>query len=252
VKASGVQTKPKDMLSIIRGTAGSKSEQRIAFYFSQVQDILGGVNSFLDIGCSNDVARFLIGRGANQIVGININKVDGFQGDLIVHDANQPYPILDESFDCALMFSVLEHLSDKPNVMRETFRVLRPGGTFIVQIPNPYFPVDLHFGIPFFQYIPFDRLRLMYYGFVDHANYIAYLNSRSTHGLYYVSAKNVGKLARRHGFAIIRIVESNPLFLVPERLGGVASILSALGFFRLFPLGFIICLRKPIKDPLLR
>lgn len=46
-----------------------------------------------------------------------------------------PFP--DASFDLAIMVEVIEHVMDKTAVLREVFRVLRPGGRFFITTPNP-------------------------------------------------------------------------------------------------------------------
>lgn len=44
-----------------------------------------------------------------------------------------PFP--DETFDVVLACDVLEHLSDDAAASREVFRVLRPGGQFLITVP---------------------------------------------------------------------------------------------------------------------
>lgn len=45
-------------------------------------------------------------------------------------------PFLDDSFDFILCNHVLEHIPDHTKAMQELFRVLQPGGTAILQIPQ--------------------------------------------------------------------------------------------------------------------
>ncbi len=47
-------------------------------------------------------------------------------------------PLEDDSFDYLMCNHVLEHVEDDAQVMREIFRVLRPGGTAILQVPQDY------------------------------------------------------------------------------------------------------------------
>lgn len=46
-------------------------------------------------------------------------------------------PFGDNSFDLAIMVEVIEHVIDKRAILREVFRVLRPGGRFFITTPNP-------------------------------------------------------------------------------------------------------------------
>lgn len=47
-----------------------------------------------------------------------------------------PLPFANESFDCVVSFQVIEHIKHDKEFVREVFRVLRPGGRFIVSTPN--------------------------------------------------------------------------------------------------------------------
>lgn len=56
----------------------------------------------------------------------------------IVADLNQPFPIPDDSFDSILCSDVLEHIADPFAFMRETARVLKPGGDLMLMVPFFY------------------------------------------------------------------------------------------------------------------
>jgi ubiquinone/menaquinone biosynthesis C-methylase UbiE len=49
-------------------------------------------------------------------------------------------PFRDASFDKVLMTEVLEHIPDEAAALREIWRVLRPGGTYVLSVPNENYP----------------------------------------------------------------------------------------------------------------
>lgn len=53
-----------------------------------------------------------------------------------VQCAVPPLPFEDESFDCVVSFQVIEHIRRDKEFVREVYRVLKPGGRFIVSTPN--------------------------------------------------------------------------------------------------------------------
>jgi ubiquinone/menaquinone biosynthesis C-methylase UbiE len=50
----------------------------------------------------------------------------------------------DAAFDVALLNEVLEHVPDDRRVLRELWRILRPGGTLIIFSPNRRYPFETH------------------------------------------------------------------------------------------------------------
>ena len=53
-----------------------------------------------------------------------------------VHDLNVTFPGHDSAFDVVVASEVIEHLENPRFVMREIYRILRPGGTVLVSTPN--------------------------------------------------------------------------------------------------------------------
>src|SRR5207248_2770153 len=49
-------------------------------------------------------------------------------------------PFADGSMDKVVMTEVLEHLDDEPRALAEIKRVLRPGGTLAITVPNHNYP----------------------------------------------------------------------------------------------------------------
>ncbi len=54
------------------------------------------------------------------------------------HDISNGIPFPDGSFDFVFIIEVMEHLPNPFGAMSEIHRVLAPGGTLILSVPNPY------------------------------------------------------------------------------------------------------------------
>jgi SAM-dependent methyltransferase len=51
------------------------------------------------------------------------------------HDASRPLPFADAAFDAVLCVDAVNHLPDRPAVVREWWRILRPGGRLVFTDP---------------------------------------------------------------------------------------------------------------------
>lgn len=100
----------------------------------------------LDVGCgAGHYAAELLAGGA-EVVGIDgsatllshARERLGDRAELRMHDAEKPLDFIDDaSFDgvvCALM---LHHITDRPRLLGELRRVLRPGGWLLVSTTHP-------------------------------------------------------------------------------------------------------------------
>lgn len=56
--------------------------------------------------------------------------------DIIRGDLNRDLPYPEQQFQCVYALSVLEHLLNPCRFMRESYRVLAPGGTLVILTPN--------------------------------------------------------------------------------------------------------------------
>jgi SAM-dependent methyltransferase len=81
---------------------------------------------------------------------INAEKVDFVKG------WSHLAPFADESADIVLMASVYEHIDPKlrEKTLAEIFRILKPNGTLIGEMPNMYFPIEIHSQLPLQQFFP--------------------------------------------------------------------------------------------------
>ena len=84
----------------------------------------------LNLGCGSTVM--------DGFVNVDYVKKDGVD---IVHDLEKfPYPFEDNSVDFILMDNVMEHLVDTVGVMKECYRILKPGGKIKLVFPYHQHP----------------------------------------------------------------------------------------------------------------
>ncbi|HVE76715.1 MAG TPA: class I SAM-dependent methyltransferase [Actinomycetota bacterium] len=117
---------------------------------------LGGV--LLDVGAGDQPYRDLISSSSDKVrqyVAIDLSESMYSTPD--VSWDGRSMPLADGSIDCALATEVLEHCPDPGAVLREVFRVLKPGGLFFLTVP---FLWPLH-DVPWdeYRYTPFSMKR---------------------------------------------------------------------------------------------
>lgn len=115
----------------------------------------------LDIGCGKMPYRAYILKNSEveNYVGLDIENAISYD-ELIKPDVTWDgvkMPFEDESFDCAYGTEVLEHCPEPDVVLKEIFRVLKPGGAFFFTVP---FLWNLH-EVPHdeYRYTPFSLER---------------------------------------------------------------------------------------------
>ena len=150
-------------------------------------------------------------------------------------------PFRSATFDLVSLFSVIEHVEDQEQALYEAFRVLKPGGALVIQIPNRYFPVELHSGLPNPLLCP---------GFIRRPLLRAINYSRLL-DVDIPSRKRMLHLI--HGaHAPLLINEAKvvwPAAIVSKIFRGPYKMLAWLGVLRLLPLGYVfICKKLPPKE----
>jgi SAM-dependent methyltransferase len=117
-----------------------------ALYRDMIRRHLRPGSRLLDAGCGRYLRFCREFAAVADVVGIDLestfdtdNRVPPFaiRGDV----GALPFP--SECFDMVISRSVVEHLADPPQVFREFYRVLRPGGRVVIITPNKYDYVSL-------------------------------------------------------------------------------------------------------------
>ena len=104
----------------------------------------------LDLGCAAGAISHFLSELGCETVGVDaeplaLEKARGLFPDLQFQLANVVrLPFEDVSFDKAVAADLVEHLDDETlrAMLRETRRVLRPGGTLSIYTPNPRHPIE--------------------------------------------------------------------------------------------------------------
>lgn len=231
----------REIWSFFGATAEKRSEYLRRLYLKA--ETTGYVDKYLDVGCGVGQNAIVFGQGCQLVHCLDIesqglikcqtafrlkgvNNVSFYQGDA------QALPFKDATFDLVSMFSVIEHVPSQISALQEARRILKSGGELILQIPNKYFFVDLHTGLPLLHCLPLSirhwlLTKLGYKGVGDVMN------------IHIPSKAELTKLLRDK-FAKVQVMKIiYPAELIMPQLRPVYSVFSFLGLFKLVPFGFL-------------
>lgn len=110
---------------------------------------VGGTQEYWDKMGLNDpnIKITLLNLSVQPITSQNFNSIAG--------DATNLKEFNDNSFDVVFSNSVIEHLFTKDNQVKMANEAKRVGRYYFIQTPNYYFPLEPHFLLPGFQFLPF-------------------------------------------------------------------------------------------------
>jgi SAM-dependent methyltransferase len=99
-----------------------------------------GYETLLDAGCGRGEHLREFQKLGYQVKGVDLSgEVKELLKDIeveIVNIETEPLPYRDSSFDVVFNKSLIEHLNNPENFMREAHRVLKPGGRLITMTPD--------------------------------------------------------------------------------------------------------------------
>lgn len=81
-------------------------------------------------------------------------KADNINLETVIGDGCNMPQYADNSFDLVHSNSVIEHVGSLENMGKYAAEIRRIGKRYYVQAPNLWFPIDPHFGVPIFHWLP--------------------------------------------------------------------------------------------------
>lgn len=159
----------------------------------------------LDFGAGNGAQTLELQKVGCRIVACDIDQADlevlsrylkenRIETVAPVHYDGSTLPFGDGHFDAVVSYAVLEHVQDEAKALSEIHRVLKPGGDFLIAVPNKWWVFETHGArlpllpwnrVPFFSWLPRP------------------LHSRFANARIY-RKKDIVALVRRHGFTILK------------------------------------------------
>ncbi|HLC49521.1 MAG TPA: class I SAM-dependent methyltransferase [Candidatus Andersenbacteria bacterium] len=118
-----------------------REEEIIFSYLDYIKHKQGNELQLLDIGCGSGMITKEIANKGFQVKGIDFSKTAvekaraaGVPAEVV--DLDDGIPDGDNTYDVVLAGDIIEHVFDPMSVIREASRVVKPGGYFLVTIPN--------------------------------------------------------------------------------------------------------------------
>ena len=141
-----------------RGSLATRMRRRRFELFLSLLRTLNGHVEILDIGGTQQFWDLMLGDDTSDIrvtlLNIEHQPVSSPRFLSAVGDARSMPQFGDGSFDVVFSNSVIEHVGDYANQRRMAEEIKRVGRRYFVQTPNKRFPLEPHFLVPWFQYLP--------------------------------------------------------------------------------------------------
>ena len=133
IQLEEVNLSPNLLKTVFLETMRGKSLGRILrdYTFSEIE-LSGNV---LDLGSGSDSPSYKPFMRYKEPFSITYSDYHRGGKNLVKINLEEPFEIEKESFDCVTCFSVLEHVYNFRNVIRESHRILKKGGKFIGSTP---------------------------------------------------------------------------------------------------------------------
>ena len=141
----------------------SRMRRRRLAFFEGLLDGLPRPVTILDVGGTAAFWQTLqVGDGVTIVI-LNLRSEPVHEPHLrsIAGDARDLSAFADRSIDIVYSNSVIEHVGSLEDQRRMADEIRRVGKRYFVQTPNAYFPIEPHFLVPGFQFMPLDLRTLL-------------------------------------------------------------------------------------------
>lgn len=106
-----------------------------------LKHVLGRGKRLLDVGCASGAFLHSVRNHVGECIGMEFNKdnvrfVEKKLGLKVHTEGIEATSLLPESFDIITAFQVLEHVDDPVKFLKGIHRLLKPGGTICLEVPN--------------------------------------------------------------------------------------------------------------------
>ena len=95
----------------------------------------------LDLGADNGVISYLLRQRGGEWTSADLDEevvasIRRLVGDRVCRLGPGPTPFAADEFDCVVIVDLLEHIEDDRGFVADLFRIIRPGGELIVNVPH--------------------------------------------------------------------------------------------------------------------
>jgi SAM-dependent methyltransferase len=232
----------------IHTTFSSSLEARAIYLYDcyiGMRKNIGHIN-YLDVGCGYGVNSYVFGQDFKNVICLDQsprnleecrNRIDPKDKNLfLVRGDAQLLPFKRESFDLVSAFSLIEHVSDKKEMLGELLSILKKDGELVLQFPNKYFFMELHTGLPAY-FIPPSPIKPWFLRKIGYERLLE---------INIPTVREIKKIIEDLGVSV-EIGKSDviyPIETIPNGFRWMYTILKRIKVLNLVPLGWMVYIKK--------
>jgi ubiquinone/menaquinone biosynthesis C-methylase UbiE len=199
---------------------------------------------YLDVGAGLGFNSLAFGERAKEIIAVDLR----FSADNVLRSVNRVHMIVADAhflpfkegvFHTVSSFSVIEHVQDQRRALEDMLRVLKPNGYLVAQVPNKFFPIELHSGLPFVFLVPFGVKGAIFKRFGY--GWLGKIDIPSVRQL----VKMIFDIGCKCEVCVRRVVF--PSVVVWSKLRFLYKVALQTGLLRAIPLGYLMILKKHVS-----